>query len=148
MILVGWLNPWSFIPAGVALIGMLLVRSRFAPCSRDLKRLEGVTRSPIYSYLASSIQGVKVIRSYRAEKMCSDQFLSHVVINTRVSYLLITINRWAAFRFDWITAGFIACITFLAICMRVLQNWLSAADIALTLSYSLSLMGLVQWCIR
>lgn len=127
---------------------MLFVRSLLASCSRDLKRLESVTRTPVYSYLASSILGVRVIRSYRVENMCSTHFFSYLDVNTCVNHLLFTVNRWSAFRFDWITAGFIASVTFLAILVQTLQNLLSPVDVALTLSYSLSLMGLLQWSLR
>jgi hypothetical protein len=55
---------------------MLLVRYRFARCFGELKRLEGITRSPIYSHLSSTIHEVKVIRCYHAEQMCSDEDVS------------------------------------------------------------------------
>ena len=148
VILVGWLNPWSFIPAIISVIGMIFIRHRYARCLRDLKRIEGVTRSPVYSYLTSTIHGLKVIRSYHAEQMCSAEFHSHLDVNTRVNYLMCVVNRWAAIRFDWITLSFIATVTMLAMMVRVLENHLSAADISLILIYSLNLMGILQWTIR
>lgn len=148
VVLVGWLNPWSFIPAIISVIAMIYIRHCYAQCLRDLKRLEGITRSPVYSYLGSTIHGLKVIRSYHTEQMCSKEFLSHLNENSRVNYLLITVNRWAAIRFDWITIFFIALVTVLAMTVRILQNQLSAADIALMLTYSLHLMGTLQWTIR
>jgi ABC-type multidrug transport system fused ATPase/permease subunit len=148
VILVSWLNPWSFIPAMISVIGMIFIRYRFARCLRDLKRIEGISRSPVYSYLTSSIHGLKVIRSYHAEQMCSAEFLSHLNNNSRVNYLICTVNRWAAIRFDWITIIFIALVTILAMLVRVVQNHLSTSDIALILSYSLNLMGTLQWTIR
>ena len=148
VVLVGWLNPWSFIPAIISVISMMYIRHRYAQCLRDLKRLEGVTRSPVYSHLTSTLHGLKVIHSYHAEAMCSEQFLYHVNDNSRVNYLLCTVNRWAAVRFDWVTLSFIALVTLLAMVVRVLQNHLSAADIALMLTYSLQLMGTLQWTIR
>lgn len=127
---------------------MLLLRNCFARCSRDLKRLESLTRSPVYSHLTSTIQGLKVIRSYHAEHMCSAEFHSHLDDNTRAEYLHTTTNQWATIRFDWIAFIFITCITFLAVIVRIAQYDFTAADIALTLSYSLNLMGLLQWMIR
>jgi ATP-binding cassette, subfamily C (CFTR/MRP), member 4 len=146
--LVGFLNPWAFIPAGLAALGMLIIRSRYARCLRDLKRIEGVTRSPVYSQLTSTIHGLKVIRSYRAENTASKEFEEHLDENTRATYLLITMNRWAAIRFDWIALLFIISVTFLSMIARITQQRFTAADIALTLSYSLNLMGLLQWTIR
>ena len=127
---------------------MLSIRHRFARCSRDLKRLESITRSPVYSYLSSTIHGLKVIRSYHAETMCSNEFFAHLDDNTRASYLFLTTNRWVAVRFDWITLFFIAIVTALALIVRIMGRQFSTADIALTLSYSLNLMGFLQWTIR
>ncbi|CAF4697955.1 unnamed protein product [Rotaria socialis] len=146
--LVGWLNPWSLIPTAIAAACLLFVRYRFAQCSRDLKRLEGVTRSPVYSHLVSTTKGLKIIRSYHAEYLSSEIFFHHLDVNTRANYLLITVNRWSAFRFDWIALGFIALVTMLAVILRMTRNSFSSADIALTLSYSLNLMSLLQWTIK
>jgi ABC-type multidrug transport system fused ATPase/permease subunit len=132
----------------ISVSGMIYIRHRYAQCLRDLKRIEGITRSPIYSYLTSTIYGLKVIRSYHAEQLCSEQFLSHLNDNSRVNFLLCTVNRWAGIRFDWLTIFFIGLVTVLAMLVRIVQNYLSAADIALMLTYSLQLMGTLQWTIR
>ena len=148
IVLVGVLNPWSFIPAVFGIIVMLMTLYRFARCFRDLKRLEGVTRSPIYSYLVSTLHGLKVIRSYHAEEMCSKQFLLHLNDNIRAYFLSFTTERWEAVRFDTITVGFLGLVTILSVFARIYYQRFSAADIALTLSYCLNLVGLIQWAIR
>ncbi|CAF4354696.1 unnamed protein product [Rotaria socialis] len=148
IILVGLLNPWSFIPAGIAIIVMFFIRYRFAACARDLKRLQGTTRSPVYSQLTSTIHGLKVIRSYHAENICSKEFDYHLGNNSRVSFLIIILNRWSAMRFDWISLIFITVVIILSIVARLTQHQFSAVEIALTLTYSLSLVGVFQWTIR
>lgn len=148
MVLAAWFNPWSLITTTLAIIGLLFIRQHLAPCSLDLKRLESVTRSPLYSYLTSSFQGAQIIRCFKEQKSCSKRFLTYLDTNTSVNYLLCTINRWAAFRFDWVTAFFIACVTLLAVTMHTLRAQMTPVDIALTLFYSLNLMGLLQWSIR
>jgi ABC-type multidrug transport system fused ATPase/permease subunit len=127
---------------------MLFIRYRFARCLRDLKRIEGLTRSPVYSQLTSTIHGVKVIRSYHAENTSCEEFFHNLDDNTRVNHLILTTNRWAAIRFDWISLMFIVLVTILAMTVRLTQRQFSAADIALTLAYSLNMMGLLQWTIR
>ena len=148
VILVGVLNPWAFIPAAIAGIAMLLLRYQFAPGSRDLSRLAGTTRSPVYSYMTSTVHGLKVIRSYHAEQLCCDQFFRYLEDNTRVTFLITVLARWAALRFDWVSITFVALVTALAIVARMTQQQFSAADIALTLTLSLNLLGLLQWTIR
>lgn len=149
MFLVGSISLWSFIPALLSVCGLLFVRYRFAPTSRALKRLEGTTRSPIYSHLASSMGGLKVIRSYAAEDMCSTDFLSCLDDNTRVNHLIIETNRWAGIRFDWVALVFISLVTLLAMILHVIEySYFSSVQVALILSNSLSLMSLLQWTIR
>lgn len=129
-------------------IGMWYIRYRYARCSRDLKRLESTTRSPVYSYLASTLHGLKVIRSYHAEKICLAEFHGYLDDNTRANYLSVTTNRWAAVRFDWTTFFFITFVISTGLIVRINGQQFSAADIAISLSYSFTLMGLLQWTIR
>lgn len=144
----GVLNRWAFLPAVLVAISMWILRNRYVPCLRDLKRIEGNTRSSIYSQLASIIHGLKVIRSYHAENICFDEFVRQLDDNTRASYLIATFNTWAAIRFDGIAFVFVACATLLAMLVRISGQSFSSADVALTLSYSLSIMGTFQWTIR
>ena len=127
---------------------MVIIRYRFSRCYRDLKRLEGVARSPIYSHLSSTIHGLKVIRSYHAEKMSSKEFLSHLDDHTRTCFLTVVIERWSAMRLDGMTITFLSLVTFLSMFARIYSQQFSTVDIALTLSYSLNLMGLFQWAVR
>ena len=146
--MVAWINPWSLVPAGIALAGMLYIRHCYARCSRGLKRLDSILRSPVYSYLTSTIHGLKVIRSYHAERTALEHFSSHVDDNTRAFYLLATTNRWAAIRFDWTTLCFFAIVVSLAVAAKVTGAGLSPGDIALTLTFALNLVGLLQWTLR
>lgn len=102
----------------------------------------------MYSYVTSTVNGLQVIRSFQAEKICSAEFFSHLDDNTKAYYLFLTTNRWAALRFDWIALGFITIVTSLALIVRIVGQQFSVADIALTLSYSLNLLILFQWTIR
>ncbi len=148
MVFVSVLNPWSLLPAVLAALCMLIVRSYFAQGSRDLKRLEGTSRSPVFSQLSSIIQGLQVIRSYRAEETCLKEFYSHLDKNTRVKYSFVATIQWAGIRFDWVSLIFIALVTAFAMVLHTTNDNFSAINMALTLTYSLNLVGLFQWTIR
>jgi ATP-binding cassette subfamily C (CFTR/MRP) protein 4 len=127
---------------------MLFLRHRYTRCLRDLKRIEGVTRSPIFSQLKLTADGLNVIRSHRAEEYCSNNFFCSLDDNTRAHYLIANIETWSAIRFDTIAVIYLLFATVLAMFVQTFGQNFSAADIALTLSYSLSFMGLFQWTIR
>jgi ABC-type multidrug transport system fused ATPase/permease subunit len=95
------------------------------------------------------MHGLQVIRSYHAEHAWSTKFQEHLDDNTRANHLIIATNRWAAIRFDWVALIFIGLVTVTAMILRVTDyHHFSPAQIALVLSYSLSLMALLQWTIR
>ncbi|ELR53073.1 hypothetical protein M91_11706, partial [Bos mutus] len=69
--------PWIAIPVIPLGIIFLILRRYFLETSRDVKRLECSTRSPVFSHLASSLQGLWTIRAYKAEQRFQELFDSH-----------------------------------------------------------------------
>nr|XP_020732969.1 multidrug resistance-associated protein 4-like [Odocoileus virginianus texanus] len=66
--------PWIAIP--VILLGIIffVLQWYFLRTSRDVKRLECTTRSPVFSHLASSLRGLWTIRAYKAEQRFQELF--------------------------------------------------------------------------
>uniref|UniRef100_A0A8B9Y353 ATP binding cassette subfamily C member 4 n=1 Tax=Bos mutus grunniens TaxID=30521 RepID=A0A8B9Y353_BOSMU len=69
--------PWIailVIPLGII---FFVLRWYFLRASRDVKRLESTTRSPVFSHLASSLRGLGTIRAYKAEHKFQKLFDAH-----------------------------------------------------------------------
>ncbi|XP_036838728.1 multidrug resistance-associated protein 4 isoform X4 [Oncorhynchus mykiss] len=66
--------PWILIPLAPLIIVFLFLRRYFLQTSRDVKRLESTTRSPVFSHLSSSLQGLWTIRAFRAEERFQNTF--------------------------------------------------------------------------
>lgn len=71
-----------------------------------------VDRSPIYSYLSSSIQGVPIIRSYNAMEMCIQHFSKCLDDHSRVYSVMLGMNRWSAMRIECVVAAFVGVLAF------------------------------------
>lgn len=63
--------------------------------SRQLKRLESVSRSPVYSHFNETLLGVSVIRAFEEQERFIRQSDLKVDENQKAYYPSIVANRWA-----------------------------------------------------
>ncbi|KAF6083623.1 ATP binding cassette subfamily C member 4 [Phyllostomus discolor] len=137
--------PWVAIPLVVLGILFFFLRGYFLQTSRDIKRLESTTRSPVFSHLSSSLQGLWTIRACKTEERFQELFDAHQDLHSEAWFLFLTTSRWFAVRLDAICAIFVTVVAFGSL---ILSKTLDAGQVGLALSYALSLMGMFQWCVR
>ncbi|KAG0049393.1 hypothetical protein BGZ83_005801 [Gryganskiella cystojenkinii] len=132
--------PAVFIVAIYGAIGALYV-----PVSRDLKRLNSNSRSPILNHFNEALNGLATIRAYGFERRFLSKNLTNQDNNNRTFFLLWSTNRWLHWRVD-IAGALVAFVTGLLI----LQNYgrIEPGWAALSLSYSLMFTGTIVWLIR
>ncbi|KAB0372887.1 hypothetical protein FD755_015640, partial [Muntiacus reevesi] len=137
--------PWTAIP--VILLGIIFffLRRYFLETSRDVKRLECTTRSPVFSHLASSLRGLWTIRAYKAEQKFQELFDAHQDLHSETWFLLLTTSQWLAVYLDVICAIFVPVVAFGAL---ILVETLDAGHIGLVLSLTITLTRMFQWCVR
>ncbi|KAM9328000.1 ATP-binding cassette sub-family C member 4 isoform 2-T2 [Pholidichthys leucotaenia] len=137
--------PWILIPVVPLLLFFIYLRRYFLQTSRDVKRLESTTRSPVFSHLSSSLQGLWTIRAFGAEKRFQLDFDAHQDLHSAAWFLFLTTSRWFALRLDGICAIFVTVTAFGCVLLR---DQLDAGAVGLALSYSATLMGMFQWGVR
>ncbi|XP_023979013.1 ATP-binding cassette sub-family C member 4 [Physeter macrocephalus] len=137
--------PWIALPLVPLGIIFFVLRRYFLQTSRDVKRLESTTRSPVFSHLSSSLQGLWTIRAYKAEERFQELFDAHQDLHSEAWFLFLTTSRWFAVRLDAICAIFVIVVAFGSL---ILAKTLDAGQVGLALSYALTLMGMFQWCVR
>ncbi|XP_045018394.1 ATP-binding cassette sub-family C member 4-like isoform X2 [Bubalus bubalis] len=104
--------PWTAIPVIPLGITFFFLRWYFLETSRDVKRLECTTRSPVFSHLASSLQGLWTIRAYKSEQRFQELFDTYQDLHSEAWFLLLTTSRWLAVYLDVICAIFVTVVAF------------------------------------
>uniref|UniRef100_A0A8C6VHL5 Multidrug resistance-associated protein 4 n=1 Tax=Naja naja TaxID=35670 RepID=A0A8C6VHL5_NAJNA len=137
--------PWILIPLVPLLIVFIFLRRYFLDTSRDIKRLESTTRSPVFSHLSSSLQGLWTIRAFQAQQRFQELFDAHQDLHTEAWFLFLTTSRWFAVRLDAICAIFVIVMAFGSL---LLAQTLDAGKVGLALSYAITLTGMFQWGVR
>ena len=61
------LNPWIILPTTPLIIIFLLTARYYLKAARDLRRLEGINRSPVLSHFSDSLVGLVTVRAYKRE---------------------------------------------------------------------------------
>ncbi|XP_040163161.1 multidrug resistance-associated protein 1 isoform X3 [Anopheles arabiensis] len=128
-------------------IGILYyaVQRFYVATSRQLKRLESVSRSPIYSHFGETIQGVQTIRAYSVQ----DRFIlesDEKVDGNQLCYCpSIIANRWLAVRLEMVGNLIILFAALFAVLGRETMN---AGLVGLSVSYALQITQTLNWLVR
>lgn len=121
------------------------VQVLYVSTSRQLKRIESVSRSPIYSHFQETIQGASTIRAFGRSHQFMLESEKKVDTNQVSSFPSVMANRWLAIRLEFI--GNI--LTFFAALFAVLgRDTISGGLVGLSVSYALSVTQTLNWLVR
>uniref|UniRef100_A0AC34QBL2 Uncharacterized protein n=1 Tax=Panagrolaimus sp. JU765 TaxID=591449 RepID=A0AC34QBL2_9BILA len=144
---IAYATPMFLLPASILAIIYFLVLRFYVSTSRQLKRLESTTRSPIYSHFQESIQGATSIRAYH----CTEHFLiesQKKVDNNLITYYpSIVANRWLAVRLELVGNLIVLLSALLAVLMRGSPG-ITAGLVGLSVAYAFNITQTLNWAVR
>ena len=74
VILPAVLNPWILLPACPLIAMFLWLGKYYMKTAREIKRLEAVNRSPVFTHFSDTLEGLATIRSYSMENDFRKEF--------------------------------------------------------------------------
>ncbi|KAK7044499.1 multidrug resistance-associated ABC transporter protein [Favolaschia claudopus] len=87
----------------------------YGQTSRDMRRLDSVTRSPLYSMYSETIAGVTILRAFGASSKFLRDMLRCVDTNSNPYYWLWGVNRWLSIRFNILSTVILGAIALVAV---------------------------------
>ncbi|KAI9189695.1 Transporter of the ATP-binding cassette (ABC) [Blastocladiella emersonii ATCC 22665] len=130
------------VPIGLAYFSL---SNLFLATSRELKRIDSLTRSPIFSLFSETLTGTSVIRAYRHETRFLAELYKRIDVNHRAFFFLWVSNRWLTVRTDLLGA-FIVLST--GIVLMLSRSWMDPALMGIILSYALNVVDCAMWLVR
>ena len=134
-----------FVPLIVVFV---FIQRRYLRTSRELKRFEAVTRSPVYQNFSNILKGLTVIRVFETQAVFRRTFLELLTVNLSWWYNWVCSARWIGFRLDFLVALLMTAAPLLMVGLRDSFGEDNVKLVGLALSQSLYLAGLLQWMVR
>ncbi|KAH0570876.1 Xenobiotic-transporting ATPase / Multidrug resistance-associated protein [Spironucleus salmonicida] len=102
------------IPAIIIFISIFVSFRKVFP---QLKRIDAITRSPVFATCGETVDCLLTIRSYGRQKDFQAKFREQIKTNIHANYLSLILSRWMAFRLSALCATFAFLVTL--ICLLV-----------------------------
>ncbi|XP_039496011.1 multidrug resistance-associated protein 1 isoform X6 [Drosophila santomea] len=116
----------------------------YVATSRQLMRLESVSRSPIYSHFSETVTGASTIRAYNVGDRFIEESDAKVDKNQVCKYPSVIANRWLAIRLEMVGN----LIILFASLFAVLGGQTNPGLVGLSVSYALQVTQTLNWLVR
>ncbi|KAI9983316.1 hypothetical protein PInf_007276 [Phytophthora infestans] len=132
----------SYIPviAALAVTGFY-----FKKTSREVKRLEGISRSPVYNLLDETLNGVQTIRAFKMQSRFEQMNADAVDENASFFFVYWAAGRWLAVRLDTLS---VVVIFVVSLYLVATKGQLGTLLSGISLVYALMLTSMVQSSVR
>ncbi|XP_012276632.1 multidrug resistance-associated protein 5 isoform X2 [Orussus abietinus] len=137
--------PWFMVPLVVLGALYYYIGKVFRVAARDLRRIENVSRSPIFSFITTTIQGLSSIRAFNKEDESMAKFVQLFDFNNACMYVCNSTIRWLAFRFDNLSVLAI-CVT--ALLVTFFKGHVPPPLAGLALAYCVHISGVFHYTVR
>eukprot|EP01029_Cantina_marsupialis_P002874 TRINITY_DN1275_c0_g1_i6.p1 TRINITY_DN1275_c0_g1~~TRINITY_DN1275_c0_g1_i6.p1 ORF type:complete len:1329 (+),score=532.89 TRINITY_DN1275_c0_g1_i6:101-4087(+) len=114
---------------------------------RELRRLDSVSKSPIFSNFSETLAGLTTIRAFEKEEHLVKHNREMLDYNTEANFLSLVANRWLAFRLEML-GTFLTLFTSAILLYLQEEADVSASLVGLALIYTIDLMGYLSWTVR
>ena len=114
------------------------LRKTFVATTRELKRLEGISRSPIFAMASESLNGIVTIRANDKVDYFRNKFEQVHDEHTRSYFAFVAVSRWFATKMDILSFTLMASASMSAVLFHD-QGWFDVDPIVLGLALTMLL---------
>jgi len=116
--------------------------------SRELKRLDAISRSPIFSFFGETLSGLAVIRGFGQTKRFIANTEARIDRNQACYMPAMTINRWLAVRLEFLGSCLMFSTALTSVSALLISRKIDAGLVGLMMTYTISVTGTLNWLVR
>lgn len=168
IVVTAYANPLFLVPIFLMSFMFIFMRRAYLKTSKNIKRLEGSGRSgapfilhvsrtrfstslhisvksPVFTHLAATLNGLSTIRAYNAETILKEEFDYHQDTHTSCWFLFISAGSALGLALDAMCLVFVACVVYF---YMIFGNDVPGDRIGLAVTQATSLTWMLQWGVR
>jgi len=139
-----FLNPFIILPFIMLSLVYIVVQRVYVASSRELKRMESISRSPIFNTISECYNGLTTIRAFGEQKRFINDLQTSLAINIRLIYYSYAIHRWIGTRMEMLASA----IVFFSSILSLYNSSSTAGTSGLAVTAALGMTGFLNRSIR
>ncbi|KAL3231384.1 ATP-dependent bile acid permease [Nakaseomyces bracarensis] len=145
LMLISFITPQFTVVSFIIIVAYGAVGYFYLNTSRELKRLESITKSPIFQHFSETLIGISTIRAFGDELRFIKENLVKMDNNNMTFYYLWVVTRWLTLRVHIIGAT----VIFASGCFILLNiDSIDAGLAGISLTYAISFTEAAAWLVR
>ncbi|KAG1781565.1 ABC transporter [Suillus placidus] len=145
IILISIILPYFLIAAFFISICYYYAALFYRASARELKRLDALLRSSLYSHFSESLSGLTTIRAYGELDRFRSENIQLMDIENRAYWLTVVNQRWLGIRLDFLGSLLTLAVALLTVGIRFS---ISPGQTGVTLSYIVMVQQSFGWMVR
>ncbi|XP_063924548.1 probable multidrug resistance-associated protein lethal(2)03659 [Zophobas morio] len=138
-------NYYMILPTLILLIIFYCYWQAFRPVLNRLKKIAATRKSPIYTHVVATVDGLSTIKASRAQKYCLSKFETHQDCYNSIRYLHQALHGSYAFWTDFTCMLYVAVVIFFLIIFKKSDM---VGNVGLSITQSLLLISSTQNMIK
>ena len=136
------LNPYTLLPLALAIAVVVFLLKKVVPVARDIRRVELITKSPIFSLLTQSVGGLTTIRAFGLQSNLTSQMLQLATKNLRAFFHFQAQMRVYQMYTDYASVVLIVVNIFVVVSLK---GTIDSDTIGIGMSFSVVILSLMSF---
>lgn len=138
------LSPWMVAFAVLLFMICMHYALQYLSGAREVKRLESVSKSPIYELFGAALTGIETIRAFDKAEIYVETMYRKIDTFAQAQWHLWLFNSWMGFRLNMVGSIFATLAAALVVSIRGLDASLAGFALSFALEYNVALVSALR----